>query len=107
MNARPDKVPDQEAAIAKLIESLGEAKGESLKLMSDLDDEEIKALSILYTYSKLLGLKSFKEIADNFLKLRASKFRLGRREVALIAILASGGMLPRGKSLKDILSMRI
>jgi len=104
---RPDKIPDESAAIAKLIESLGEARGESIKILSDLDDEEILSLTVLYTVADILKEKSIRKICDNFLKLRGSKFRLGRREVALIAILASGGMLPRGKSLKDILSIRI
>jgi hypothetical protein len=105
---RPDKVEDETVAQAKLIKSLLPPREKDwTKAMSELNDEEILTLTLLYTWSKATGVKIISYICDLFLLLRMSKFRLGRRETALVSSIISTGGFPTKKSWRDLLTMRI
>lgn len=79
-----DDTMTSEEAIAKSITILG--KSEKIKLLSELTDQEIRPLSMLYgllerTKHKNKMLESF---LNSFLELRVSKNRQGRREFVTI-----------------------
>jgi len=105
MVARPDKVEDEAVATAKLLQSL--LPKEWLLGMSELSDDEILTLTLLYTWSKITNVKIIKYICDIFLLLRISKYRLGRREIALVSSIISTGTFPQRRGIKDLLSMRL
>jgi len=92
----------QEEALAKTLLELMNPK--VMEFFSEVDDEEILMISALKTWSKATGFKVLDEFCDNFLKLRVSKHRAGRREIALTIGLAGGGVAPRAKGLRDLLS---
>ena len=75
-----------------------------MEFFSELDDEEILMISALKTWAKVTGIKVLNEFCNNFLKLRVSKHRAGRREIALTIGLAGSGIPPRAKGLRDLLS---
>jgi len=104
LRGRPDKVEDESVAQAKLIQSL--LPKDWLKGMSELTDEEIFALTLLYTWSEYTKVKIIKYICDTFLLLRLSKFRLGRREIALVVSILSAGGFPTKGGFKDLLRLR-
>ena len=106
MNDRPDKIEDESIANARLIMSLIPEEKERPKVLSDLEDDEIYALTVLYAWHNTTKDKILKSFADNFLMLRRSRFRLGIREMVLLASLVAGGQIP-AKSTRDFLKMRI
>lgn len=77
-----EKVLGFEEQIAKCLEVVSP---KDIKERSDLDDEEILNLSLIYTWGEQTKCKILKKFADNFCKLRNSRFRLGRREIVAIA----------------------
>ena len=107
MPERPDRLEDESIANARLIMSLIPSESDKPKILSDLDDDEIYALTILYSWSEKIKSGLMKNFADNFLQLRRSRYRLGIRELVLLASLVSGAMIPSKKSLRDFMSMRI
>lgn len=79
--------------------SLSDISPKELKMKSDVDDDEIPNLCVLYVLGEVLGIDVLKNFADNFLKLRVSRFRLGRREIVGIG---SGIFEPERKKLRTI-----
>jgi hypothetical protein len=95
-----EKVYGTEEALAKgILELLKETK---TKILSDLDDEEILNLSLLYTWADEINCKALKNFCDTFLQLRVSRFRLGRREIVGIASFAGEPDRKKVKSIKDL-----
>jgi hypothetical protein len=95
-----EKVYGTEEALAKGILDL--LKTGKTKILSDLDDEEILNLSLLYTWADLIKSDALKQFCDNFLQLRVSRFRLGRREIVSIASFTSEPERRKIKSIKDL-----
>jgi hypothetical protein len=96
-----EKVYGTEEALAKGILNLLHST-EGRKVLSDLDDEEILNLSLLYTWSDLIKDKALKQFCDNFLELRISRFRLGRREIVSIASFTGEPERRKIKGIKDL-----
>ena len=82
---KPRTLMSQDEAVAQNVLKLAEATDEEMKLLSDLEEEEVGYLTILYTLSEMIGLDVLSEFANQFLRLRVSKGRLGRREIVWIA----------------------
>jgi len=95
-----EKVYGTEEALAKGILDL--LKTGKPKILSDLDDEEILNLSLLYTLAEDIKCDTIKKFCDNFLLLRISRFRLGRREITSIASFTGEPERRRVKSIKDL-----
>jgi hypothetical protein len=97
-----DKIYGTEEAVAKgLMDLLGEKKP---KILSDLDDEEILNLSLLYSLGDKTKIDSVIAFCDNFLKLRVSRFRLGRREIVFVAGAGNEPDRKRFRTIKDLFS---
>ncbi|RLG16664.1 hypothetical protein DRN69_00300 [Candidatus Pacearchaeota archaeon] len=99
------RILSHDEAVAQNVLKLTELTEEELKMLSDLEEEEVGYLTILFTISDELGLEFLKSFADDFLRLRVSKGRLGRKEIVWISsslqYLIGGG---KGLKLKDIIS---
>jgi hypothetical protein len=95
-----EKVYGTEEALAKGILEL--LKSGKTKILSDLDDEEILNLSLLYTWAEEIKCNTLKKFCDNFLLLRVSRFRLGRREIVGIASYSGEPDRKKVKSIKDL-----
>jgi hypothetical protein len=95
-----EKVYGTEEALAKGILDL--LKSDKSKILSDLDDEEILNLSLLYTWAEVIDCSALKKFCDNFLQLRISRFRLGRREIVGIASYSGEPERKKIKSIKDL-----
>jgi len=92
-------------AIAQNVVKLTSADDkEILKMVSDLNEEEIGQLTILFTLSESIGLDVLEQFGLEYLKLRISKERMGRKEIVWIsgglALFAGGGRKIR--SPKDV-----
>jgi len=107
MPERPDRLEDESVANARLIMSLIPSEPDKQKILSDLDDEEVYALTVLYSWAEKVRSSLMKSFANNFLQLRRSRYRLGIRELVLLASLVSGATIPSKKGMRDFLSMRI
>jgi hypothetical protein len=97
----------QEEALAKTLLKLTEVPPEDLvKTITQVrEDEELFYLSALYTWAKETNMSTLKDFCDNFLLLRISSERQGRKELALtVALAGSGGLSIRPKSFKDVFS---
>jgi len=101
MPLRPtEKIPGLEEQIAQCLRDIST---KDIKQKSDLTDEEILNLSLIYTWAETINCKILKDFANNFLKLRVSKERMGRREIVIIA--SAGGEIGerrRFRSLRDL-----
>lgn len=77
---------------------------EKMRVLSDIDEDEVKLLSVILTIGEKIESKTLKKLAENFLQLRVSRDRVGRQElmsVALASRVKSGGK--KGKqSIKDL-----
>ena len=98
------KVYGTEEAIAQLITQLMDVEKNKVKMLSDIDDLEIGALTVLSCIGEKLKLKSLTAFVDNFCRLRISRYRLGRREAVRIASYstAEAGERKRAKSIRDL-----
>ncbi|MEM2506256.1 MAG: hypothetical protein QXF61_04350 [Nitrososphaeria archaeon] len=93
---KPDKILGFEEQVAVCLRDISPKK---LTMQSDVDDEEIPNLCVLYVLDKNFKINVLKEFADNFLELRISRFRLGRRE---IIGLGTGVAEPERRKLKTL-----
>lgn len=75
-----------------------------IKERSDLDEEEILNLSVIYIWGEMLNINTLKKFADNFCRLRNSRFRLGRREIVAIASMSQEPERKKFRSLRDLFS---
>lgn len=90
----------REEAFAKLGMSL--LKTEEFKVLSDLESEEIGKVAIIQTLADRLKSPVLKTFVKNFLLLRVSQNRLGRREMMNIA---TSGVEDTKKKAKSISSL--
>ena len=97
-----EKAYGQEEAVAKGILDL--LKTEKKKLFSDIDDEHILNLSLLFSWGEMIKCDAIQKICNNFLELRVSRFRLGRREIISVASFAGEPERKKVKSIKDLFS---
>jgi hypothetical protein len=95
-----DKPVGLEEQVAKGLDEL--FKTDKFLLFSDLDDEEILNITLLMTWADTLGIQTITDFCRNFLQLRVSRFRLGRREVVSIASYSAEPERRKMKSLKDL-----
>jgi hypothetical protein len=95
-----EKVYGTEEALAQGILDL--LKTNRTKIFSDLDDEEILNISLLYTWADICKSKAITKFCDNFLQLRVSRFRLGRREIVSVASNSGEPDRRKVKSIKDL-----
>lgn len=93
-----------EEAIGHGMMELFKTDKDKAMLLSELDDEEILNLSLLLTWSDLIDSKALKSFCSNFLRLRVSRFRMGRSEIVRISSNMSGPDRKRIRSLKDVFS---
>lgn len=95
----------QEESLAKSLQDLTNPKDETIDFHSEFDDEEILSLAFLKTWGKQTGFEIIERFCTNFERLRVSRFRQGRREIALTIGLGSGGAVAgRPKTIRDLLS---
>ncbi len=78
-----EDVSSVEEAIGKI--SMILAKSEKIKVLTDLDDEEIKQIAALLVVADVVDDKNLENFCNNFMELRVSKKRLGRRELLDLA----------------------
>jgi len=98
-----------EESLATSIGHLTTPKNENMDFHTELDDEEILNATALKTWADVTGFEILNDFVTNFERLRVSRYRQGRREIAVTIGLASGGAAARTpKSLRDMLgSLRI
>jgi len=75
----------KEEALAKISMELLKTQ-KYKKILSDLSIDEINALVTLKTIAKIINSDLIENIIDEFLELRVSKDRLGRREILSFAL---------------------
>jgi len=74
-----------EEAIARSVIELTDVKDEKAKVLSELSLEEIPFVAMLFTVSNRYNLKNLEIFCKEFLKLRVSLDRKGRRELVRIS----------------------
>jgi hypothetical protein len=94
-----EKILGLDEQIAKNLEIIAPKE---VKERSDIDDEEIMGLSVIYLWGDMLKIPALIDFADNFCKLRVSKWRLGRREMVSIASTVNEPNQKKMRSLKDL-----
>jgi len=75
----------REEALAKISMELLKTK-KYKKILSDLSVDEINVVVSLLTIGKLIQSDLIKNIIDEFLELRVSKDRMGRKEILSFAL---------------------
>jgi hypothetical protein len=99
-----------EESLARNLIEITTPKDETIDFHSEFDDEEILSLAALKTWAKATGFEIINDFCTFFERLRVSRFRQGRREVALTVGLAGGGggIARAPKSFRDLLtSLRV
>lgn len=69
-----------EEAMARIALEQMKPEGEKLKTVTDVTPEEIFALSALLRYADLFDSTIMKKWVEDFMRLRISRWRLGRKE---------------------------
>jgi len=97
-----ERIMGTEEAIGLLIQKL--LKPDNLKLITDLDDEEVNVMTLLQTIGDVLKIDALQSFCENFEQFRVSRWRMGRRELVDIASFYTGGFEQprRVRSLKDL-----
>lgn len=72
-------------AIARSVIELTDVKDEKTRVLSELALEEIPFVAILFTVSNRYNLKNLDMFCKEFLKLRVSLDRKGRKEIVKIS----------------------
>lgn len=103
---RPDRITDESIELANLLKILGEVDKGKLKSFSDLEEDEVFVLTLLYSLAEKTNADVIRSICNNFLALRLSRLRLSRREIVLLVSLFSSGVMPKG-GLRDLLKGKI
>ncbi len=78
-----DEVTTVDEAIAKIAMILG--KSEKIRLLTDIDDAEIKQVAALLVVADVVKDDNLKNFCVNFMELRVSKKRKGRTELLDLA----------------------
>lgn len=71
-------------ALAKISTQLMTPTKDNIYTISDITPEEVFGLSVLSTMAKKFDSKMIQDWIDNFLLLRVSRFRLGRKELLML-----------------------
>jgi hypothetical protein len=84
-----DKDPSQEVfgldeALARTITQLAEPTEDKIKTMSDLTPKEIFFMARLFMISSEYNLSGIDAWCRDFLRLRVSRFRIGRKEMFVL-----------------------
>jgi len=84
-----EKAPESEVfgveeALAKLSMQLVEPSGKKVFTISDITPEEVFYLAMLQSIAERIGSDSMKKWIQNFLLLRCSRLRIGRKELLLL-----------------------
>ena len=95
--ASGDGVFGTEEASAKIMEQLIDPRGDMIKTVSDITPHEVFGLATLSMYAYMFRSKYMKNWIDNFLRLRVSRSRLGRKE---FEIMIAGMKQAEAQSLK-------
>jgi|YelNatPaOPRAMG01_1025707.scaffolds.fasta_scaffold37081_7 hypothetical protein len=82
--------------------ALKDISPKDIKKQSDLDDEEIVGLSVIYLWAETTKIKTLKTFADDFLALRISRHRMGRREIVSLGYGAAEPERKRLRSLREL-----
>lgn len=98
-----DEGVTMDEAFAKIAMILGETKRP--KILSELDDYEIKLCAALYSVSEKTKNKLVSDFLDNFLLLRVSHHRQGRKELLEIAKAGRENSESRMNKLKQMIGM--
>lgn len=89
-----------EEAMAKLSMELMKPEEEKLMTVSDITPEEVFGLATLMSYAELFKSKLIERWIENFLMLRISRFRTGRKELLMLGSgLREGGERKKRASL--------
>lgn len=99
-----DRIFGTEEALGQGMMELFQTSKKNIRIMSDLDEEEILNLSLLYTWADMIDSQFLKTFCDNFLQLRVSRMRLGRREIVAIGSNTNNPEKKRIRSIKDMFS---
>jgi len=90
---------EEEARAQSLLDLLDKTKPE---LKSDLSDEEIHYLALLKTWAKQTDCKIIDDFCDNFMTLRVSRNRMGRREIVFALSLIGEKIRGAPKTIRDL-----
>lgn len=90
---------EEEARAQSLLELLEKEKPE---LLSDLNDEEIHYLALLKTWADQTNCKILEKFCNNFMHLRVSRNRMGRREIVFAVSHIFERMKGGAKTIKDL-----
>lgn len=104
--AEREVLMSQDEAIAQQINKMFTENEEILKMVSDINDEEVGYMTLLNLLGSVLDLESLQGFVSNFLKFRISRERMGRKEVvwmtnSIQAMLAAGARGGKTKA-KDL-----
>jgi hypothetical protein len=83
-NAPDSEVFGLDEALAKMSIELMKPEKDKLYTLSDVTPEEIFGLSTILSYAEIFDSKLIKAWVKNFLLLRISRLRLGRKEHILL-----------------------
>jgi len=102
-----DQTPDAEVfgideALARIATQLMEAGDRSVMSVSDVTPEEIFGLSYVLMLSNKIGSDLLEDWVKNFLKLRISRLRLGRKELILLGAGATDAQRRGKQNVSDL-----
>ena len=72
---------DLETVIGKLLGLLGDKEIEDIRLLTELDEEQVGAYCVLHSYAEALDFTPLLNFLRNFLYVNVSKNRKGRKEI--------------------------
>ena len=73
-----------EEALAKIVMEMLKPEGDKLYTVTDVTPQEIFGISAMLRYAKIFKSDVMNDWVTDFLKLRISRFRLGRREFIVL-----------------------
>jgi hypothetical protein len=79
-----NRVYGTEEALAQIFIQLLEPQGANLQTVSDVTPQEIFGLSVLKSYSTIINSGIMSNWVEDFLRLRVSRMRIGRKELILL-----------------------
>jgi hypothetical protein len=101
---RPDEhrvIGTEEAMAQGIVEMLD--KDNKIKTLTDLNDEEINALTLLDTLGERFKIKELANFVHNFSLYRIARERMGRREIGGMVTFAGSVQQERGRrSIRDL-----
>ncbi|MFQ6119454.1 MAG: hypothetical protein ACE5KE_06165 [Methanosarcinales archaeon] len=78
------RVYGTEEALAQIFLELLNPSEDNIHTISDITPEEVFGLSVISSYATLFNSKILKSWMIDFLKLRISRLRIGRKELVLL-----------------------